>query len=535
MPKPFNKLTAIAAPIMRGNIDTDVIIRIERLVGNSVRGTLGKWAFGALRYLPDGSDNPEFILNREPYRQAEILVTGPNFGCGSSREGAVWSLQELGIRAVIGSSFGDIFFANCFQNGILPIVVDKQTVDNLAAEIEATQGAGQVSHRSRGADHHDAGRQDAPLRDRSAPARRAAAGARRGDADPAARPRNPGVPGSRSHRAAMDPFCKEIGMNNRSNMVKVAVVGGEGIGPEVTAQSQRVLNWFAAKRGVPMTLREAQYGIVPYLATGKVLPDDTVEAMEECDAILWGATGGPETKEVPAAARKAGSLLGLRSKYDLYANLRPDRRPSGAVGFGAAEGACARGRRFRHHPRADQRHLFRRAARHRDAARRAASRLQHRAIHHEPGPPRGAVGLRAGAHAPQQGLLGGQGQCARDQRALARGGDQAASGGVLRCRADPSLCRQCRHADRARSRAVRRDGDRQHLWRHPVRLRGDGVGLARHAAVGVARPGGQVRSPQGAVRAGAWQCARYRGQGHCQSARLDPERRHDAANDDEPA
>jgi 3-isopropylmalate/(R)-2-methylmalate dehydratase small subunit len=145
MPKPFNKLTAVAAPIMRGNIDTDVIIRIERLVGNSVRGTLGKWAFGSLRYLPDGSENPAFILNREPYRQAEILVTGPNFGCGSSREGAVWSLQELGIRAIIGSGFGDIFFANCFQNGILPIVVDKGVVDALAAEIEATQGAGRVS------------------------------------------------------------------------------------------------------------------------------------------------------------------------------------------------------------------------------------------------------------------------------------------------------------------------------------------------------------------------------------------------------
>ncbi len=145
MPKPFNKLTATAAPIMRSNIDTDVIIRIERLVGNSVRGTLGKWAFGSLRYLPDGSENPAFILNREPYRQAEILVTGPNFGCGSSREGAVWSLQELGIRAIIGSGFGDIFFANCFQNGILPIVVDKGIVDSLAAEIEATQGAGRVS------------------------------------------------------------------------------------------------------------------------------------------------------------------------------------------------------------------------------------------------------------------------------------------------------------------------------------------------------------------------------------------------------
>jgi 3-isopropylmalate/(R)-2-methylmalate dehydratase small subunit len=145
MPKPFSKLSAIAAPLMRSNIDTDVIIRIERLVGNSVRGTLGKWAFGSLRYLPDGAENPEFILNREPYRQAEILVTGPNFGCGSSREGAVWSLQEMGIRAVIGSGFGDIFFANCFQNGILPIVVDKEIVDGLAAEVEHTQGAGRIA------------------------------------------------------------------------------------------------------------------------------------------------------------------------------------------------------------------------------------------------------------------------------------------------------------------------------------------------------------------------------------------------------
>jgi 3-isopropylmalate/(R)-2-methylmalate dehydratase small subunit len=145
MPKPFDKLTAIAAPIMRSNIDTDVIIRIERLVGNNIRGTLGKWAFGSLRYLPDGSENSAFILNREPYRQAEILVTGPNFGCGSSREGAVWSLQEMGIRAIIGSGFGDIFFANCFQNGILPIIVDKEIVDGLSAETEATQGAGRVS------------------------------------------------------------------------------------------------------------------------------------------------------------------------------------------------------------------------------------------------------------------------------------------------------------------------------------------------------------------------------------------------------
>jgi 3-isopropylmalate dehydrogenase len=112
-------------------------------------------------------------------------------------------------------------------------------------------------------------------------------------------------------------------MNSASNMFKLAVVGGEGIGPEVTAQSYRILRWFIAERGVPAVVREAQYGLVPYLATGKVLPEDTIEAMDQADAILWGATGGPETKQVPPAARKAGSLLSLRSKYDLYANLRP--------------------------------------------------------------------------------------------------------------------------------------------------------------------------------------------------------------------
>ena len=114
-------------------------------------------------------------------------------------------------------------------------------------------------------------------------------------------------------------------MSEPTNMIKVAVVGGEGIGPEVTAQSQRILDWFAKRRGAPIISREAQYGLIPYLATGKVLPEETAEAMDEADAILWGATGGPETKEVPAAARKAGGLLSLRSKYDLYANLRPIR------------------------------------------------------------------------------------------------------------------------------------------------------------------------------------------------------------------
>ncbi len=143
--KGFTTLTTIAAPLMRANIDTDTVIRIERMVGNDYRGTLGQWCLAPLRYLSDGSENPEFILNRAPYRGAEILIVGPNFGCGSSREAAVWSLQELGIKAIIGSSFGDIFYNNCFQNGLLPVVLDPAVVQELAVEVEHSQGTGHVT------------------------------------------------------------------------------------------------------------------------------------------------------------------------------------------------------------------------------------------------------------------------------------------------------------------------------------------------------------------------------------------------------
>jgi 3-isopropylmalate/(R)-2-methylmalate dehydratase small subunit len=141
----FTRISAIAAPIMRANIDTDTVIRIERMVGTSVRGTLGQWCLAPLRYRPDGSENPDFVLNRPPYREAEILIVGPNFGCGSSREAAVWSLQEIGIKAISGSGFGDIFYNNCFQNGILPVILDPATVLDLAREVEDTQGTGRVT------------------------------------------------------------------------------------------------------------------------------------------------------------------------------------------------------------------------------------------------------------------------------------------------------------------------------------------------------------------------------------------------------
>lgn len=115
------------------NIDTDVIIRIERLT-SVPREQLGRYAFEALRYRIDGSEDPDFVLNRTNFRNAPIVIVGDNFGCGSSREGAVWALMAAGLRCVIAESFGDIFYNNCFQNGLLPVVLPVAAVSQLARE-----------------------------------------------------------------------------------------------------------------------------------------------------------------------------------------------------------------------------------------------------------------------------------------------------------------------------------------------------------------------------------------------------------------
>ena len=141
----FTVIRAIAAPLLRDNVDTDIVIRIERLVGASRKSELGRFAFEAWRYRPDGSEDPAFILNREPYRRARILLAGRNFGCGSSREGAVWALKQMGFRAVLAPSFGDIFFNNCFQNGVLPVIMAADAVEAIARQIEADPERKQVA------------------------------------------------------------------------------------------------------------------------------------------------------------------------------------------------------------------------------------------------------------------------------------------------------------------------------------------------------------------------------------------------------
>jgi 3-isopropylmalate/(R)-2-methylmalate dehydratase small subunit len=134
----FTTLTAVAAPLPIINVDTDMIIPKQYL--KTIKRTgLGTALFAEMRYRDDGSENPDFVLNKPAYRNARILIAGDNFGCGSSREHAPWALKDFGITCVISTSFADIFYNNCFQNGVLPIVVSPEDLEKLLDD--ASRGA----------------------------------------------------------------------------------------------------------------------------------------------------------------------------------------------------------------------------------------------------------------------------------------------------------------------------------------------------------------------------------------------------------
>jgi 3-isopropylmalate/(R)-2-methylmalate dehydratase small subunit len=136
----FTQLTGVAAPLAVVNVDTDMIIPKDYL--KTIKRTgLGKGLFAEMRYREDGTENPDFVLNKPAYRNAEILVAGDNFGCGSSREHAPWALLDFGIRCVISTSFADIFYNNCFKNGILPITVSQSDLDKLMDDAERGSNA----------------------------------------------------------------------------------------------------------------------------------------------------------------------------------------------------------------------------------------------------------------------------------------------------------------------------------------------------------------------------------------------------------
>jgi 3-isopropylmalate/(R)-2-methylmalate dehydratase small subunit len=131
----FDRLTGVAAPLEIMNVDTDMIIP-KQYLKTIARTGLGKGLFSEMRFREDGSENPDFVLNKPAYRNAKIIIAGDNFGCGSSREHAPWALLDFGVRCVISTSFADIFYNNCFKNGILPIKVSQAELEKLMDDAE---------------------------------------------------------------------------------------------------------------------------------------------------------------------------------------------------------------------------------------------------------------------------------------------------------------------------------------------------------------------------------------------------------------
>jgi 3-isopropylmalate dehydratase small subunit len=266
------------------------------------------------------------VLNQPRYKGAEILLTRDNFGCGSSREHAPWALEDFGFRVLIGPSFADIFFNNCFKNGLLPIKLAADEVDALFAQCHGSEGYRlAVDLQARTITRPDGkvlafdvdpfrrecllnGWDDIGLTLRHADKIR--------DFEARRRIAHPGcLPDSLAAPRRRQPTIKT------ENHMKICVLPGDGIGPEIIDQTLRVLE---AMRGDGVNFEaEALVGGAAVDATGKPLPEATSKLADEADALLLGAVGGPKWDSYPRDQRPELGLLGIRKQLQLFANLRP--------------------------------------------------------------------------------------------------------------------------------------------------------------------------------------------------------------------
>jgi len=316
--KPFIKLLSRAAPVMQVNIDTDQIIRINRLIDNK-KGELGAYCLESLRYFQDGKENPEFKPNMERYRDPGILICGANFGCGSSREHAVWALMDWGVRCVIAPSFGDIFYNNSFQNGLLPIRLSDEQILELASELEDSESVQMHVDLNTCEITTPTGR---IIRFEIEPERRNAMLKGLDEIGMTLRYKSE-IEKYRSNDEQNRPWIYR--QKKEPILNKILMLAGDGIGPEIMAETHRVAKWFAANRGVKFELREELFGISSWTAYHDLMPDKTWNTICDSDAILFGAIGSPEYDKIPAKQKKTDQLLRIRKELDLFINYRPVR------------------------------------------------------------------------------------------------------------------------------------------------------------------------------------------------------------------
>jgi len=315
--QPFTTHAGTAAPLPRTNVDTDTVIRIDRLIEHG-RGELGPYCFEALRYRPDGAEDPDFPPNQPRYRGASILVAGDNFGCGSSREAAVWSLMDYGLRCIIAPSFGDIFTANSFQNGLLPIRLPGEIVDGIMAELAADGAAPRLSV-------------DLVAREVLTPSGKRIAFEIDDERRDALLEGLDEIGLTLKDASMIDKFQADdriarpwvYGKTAANQATRLLILAGDGIGPEILREVRRVVEWFRDARGLPIDLEEELFGIAAWNAHGSLMPEATWNAVTGADAILFGAIGSPDYEKIPAEARKVDQLLRMRKELDLFINYRP--------------------------------------------------------------------------------------------------------------------------------------------------------------------------------------------------------------------
>jgi 3-isopropylmalate dehydrogenase len=316
--RPFTILSGIAVPVDRANVDTDILIPINRLIGTPP-AELGRFLFEPWRYLPDGTADPEFSLNQSRFANAEVLVAGENFGCGSSREHAVWALESFGIRCVVAPTFGDIFRQNCFQNGVLPVALPHDAVAALFEELHVaaapivsvdllaqtlTYPGGRVV-----TFEIDGERRDALLEGLDEIGMTLA--------------RRPSIERYESDDLGRRPWIYRT--HDARRVPKILILAGDGVGAEIMPEVRRVVEWFVAERGLDVDLHEEPFGMRAWREHRTLMRDATWQCILDADAILFGAIGTPEYAAIPAAARATDWLLEMRRTLDLFLNLRPVR------------------------------------------------------------------------------------------------------------------------------------------------------------------------------------------------------------------
>ena len=333
---PFTTLTSTAVPLPLEDVDTDQIIP-ARFLKATTREGFGENLFRDWRYDALEHERPDFVLNNPTYG-GEILVTGNNFGCGSSREHAAWAIGDYGFRAVVSSTFADIFRGNALNNGILPVEVTPEVLASIFETIEAdpqarfsvdlaaqafTQRSDRGERRVRHRRLQEGVPPQRPGRHRfsagEARGRRALRGQPAGFlAGVALRLRrvlhSPALPSRRNREPRL---C-------RKNSYRIALLPGDGIGPEVCREARRVLAAVGERFGLTFSYTEAPVGAVAIDATGDPLPPETLAACRASDAVLFGAIGDRRFDDDPSLpVRPEQGLLRLRKELSLYANLRP--------------------------------------------------------------------------------------------------------------------------------------------------------------------------------------------------------------------